>query len=232
MAFKKQTSIKTADYTELKNDISKVYGTLTDKMGDLKRLLESEIPEIVVKTLYVGDGGIRLDASATIEWAQVEGTENVATLDSVLAELQAYATTSSVSSRFADILNNSNLSTVLGQNYIITGYIAANQIAAGVITGCTLQTQSVGGKQVVLHEYNSSYYNNGEQGVYIGYANADAATTYPTIMMQKDGGSGLIMMTDNTLSISVSNGLKLPASTTIGGSAPLTQNSTVIARFG
>lgn len=215
-------------YTELKNDISKVYSTLTADMDDLRRMLEEEIPQVVVKTLKVGAGGIEIDPSARITWWQVDGAPDFV----IEAELGAYATTGLLTSRMQNLLVNSDIQTVLGQNYIVTGMIAANRIAAGVITGCTLETASVTGKKVSLHDYNVEVYNGGERGVYIGYANGDSGTTYPSVMLQRGGGTSLITMLDNTnLYVFTAGNFNIPDATYSGGSKVLTTASTVRAKF-
>jgi hypothetical protein len=80
--------------------------------------------------LVVGTN-VTMGADATLSWGQVTGAPSFAT-----------------SSDLANYVTNTALTTKLGQDYIVTGKIYANQITAGTITGFTINGSTISGVSI------------------------------------------------------------------------------------
>lgn len=197
---------------------------------------------IATMNLVVGTE-ILMGANATISWLNVTNKPNNFAYTS---DLVNYVTSGTLTSKLADLTTNSNLSTVLGTDYIVTGKIAANKIAAGTIAGCTLQTYSDPNNQVYLHEQFIECKYNGTANVKMGYwANGfpmlEFSNSAGTVSIYKSNSSFYIS-SDMTAGISTvpnivltkdtgSLALYAPNSIMANGSRILTQADPVTAKF-
>lgn len=221
--------------------------------------------QIDTSTLVVGTN-IQMGANATIGWDKVTSKPNdlvytqqltntltnyVTNLNlsqqlnnyATVQALQGYVQNGTLSTKLYDLLNNSNLNTLIGQDFLITGKIAANQIAAGNISGCTIQTANASNYIVLENQYLEIYngytpyarlaYDTGYDGYYRSYLQLNNAwivnsgsyidvSVYGTNQLSI-GGGGIQTNGINCTSISTTNNVSIDGSLTVYG----TKNATV-----
>lgn len=177
------------------------------------------ISAIAIKTeeLVVGDN-ITLGTGARITWAQVtDENGNPATALTVgarpsswmpsaedvgarsdswmptAAEVQARADSWTPTPEEIGAITNFDLITTLGEDYIVTGKIYANQVAAGLLAGCTIRTIPIasGGNCVQLQQQWIDFFYNSSSKMQIGFINDDnMSDAYPCIAVGQGDGSG------------------------------------------
>lgn len=134
---------------------------------------------IATETLIVGNN-IAMGDDAFIAWGNVSGIPNdlvytavlnnypnnealanalsFYTSDTDLANaLAGYITDGTLSTALSNYLTEGNFNTLIGEDYIVTGKIAANQIAVGTLTGMTIQTDALGSRIVMNDTGINSY---------------------------------------------------------------------------
>jgi hypothetical protein len=138
--------------------------------------------QIDLTTLFVGEGGIRIDPSATISWENVTGKENVVEASDLLdyvtntsmnTVLASYVDFNDLSQSLANYVNKGEwddlmidyvqfgeLYTQIGSDYVLTGKIAANSILTGEIAGCTILTANGTNYIALKNQYLQIYYNS------------------------------------------------------------------------
>lgn len=129
-----------------------------------------------IEELIVGDN-VTMGANATISWNKVDNKPedfvyNAAlmntladyvtnlnlsnTLDGYVTNseltnaLYAYITTGDLTDTLMNYITNGELNTILGEDYIITGKILANQVTAGTLTGFNIRTAPTGEARMEL----------------------------------------------------------------------------------
>jgi len=133
----------------------------------------AKIDTALIENLEVGTN-VTMGANATITWNNVSDKPSDLVYDADLATaLSAYITDGELSNALLSYVTGSALTTTLGQDYIITGKILANQVTAGTLTGFTIQTAGSGTRLVMnssgIISYNSSSQKSGvtiEDGSY------------------------------------------------------------------
>jgi hypothetical protein len=105
---------------------------------------------IAVDTLYVGTGGIRIDSTASITWEQVDTTNAPTLIQNIDVNEQRAV--------FDALTDYGNVRGLFMQNGDL--YINADYIAAGVITGCTIQTANYDDYIVLEDQYLQIYHND------------------------------------------------------------------------
>jgi hypothetical protein len=106
--------------------------------------------KIVAGSLIVGTN-VQMGSGSVINWNSV--TPPTASQVGALPagwtpDLSNYVTTGALSTSLSNYLTSSQLTTQLGQDYIVTGKIAANQIVAGTINGFTITGGTITGTTI------------------------------------------------------------------------------------
>lgn len=83
-------------------------------------------------------------------------------------DLSAYVTSGALSTTLTNYLTDSEFSTQIGQDYIVTGKIAANQIAVGTLNGFTLIGVDITAKSVLKVSSNIYYASGSLYGMQFG----------------------------------------------------------------
>jgi hypothetical protein len=108
---------------------------------------EAKISSALIDDLVVGDNVI-MGPNARISWGKVDDIPE----DIVFSEdIANFITTGAVSNKLMNLLDNSNLETILGEDYIITGKLSANQIATG-----QLSANIIGAKTITADKINAT----------------------------------------------------------------------------
>jgi hypothetical protein len=153
--------------------------------------INARIQVAQIEDLIVGNN-VQMGPNAVISWGKVTDiptnivyqavlenypteTELANTLASYTTDaklavaLAGYVTSGVLSTTLADYLTNGNFNTLIGQDYIVTGKIAANQIAVGTLTGFTIKTAPDGSARIVTNASGYKTYNAANQlhGVYM-----------------------------------------------------------------
>lgn len=149
------------------------YDTITAKNIKAGTITAEEIKansitanEIDTSTLIVGEN-IQMSANATLTWGNIANKPTDLVYESALNN---YITSGDLSDALFDYIDTGTLTTMLGEDYIVTGKILANQIAAGNITGCTIQTANSTNYSVLEDQYIEIYYGDVLK-VHLGYDN-------------------------------------------------------------
>jgi hypothetical protein len=79
--------------------------------------------------------------------------------------LASYPTEADLNNAIQDFVTNTDLTTILGEDYIVTGKIYANQITAGTLTGFTIRTSASGERIEMDNDELNSYYEDGRQAL-------------------------------------------------------------------
>lgn len=117
----------------------------------------AKISTALIENLEVGTN-VTMGPNAYISWENVNGKPNDLVHNSDIAD---FITTGEVSDSLMDLLNTSNLTTVLGRDFIITGKILTNQIAAGTAKISTaLIDDLVVGNNVIMGPNATISWNN------------------------------------------------------------------------
>lgn len=156
-----------------KQTIQNLYDTILKYRKELQYLLthldDDNMGKITAKsldldTLIVGEN-IFMSPTAIISWANVDNKP----LDLVYeAALNNYITDGVFSDALSYYLTEGNFDTLIGQDYIVTGKILANQIAAGLITGVTIKTAS-SVDYLKLNEQYLDFFNDNKNKMSIGF---------------------------------------------------------------
>lgn len=135
-----------------------VAGTITSSTGKLSINLEDENLNINNKIVY--DGGtdsLTFGEDVTLSWAnQITDKpfipSSAADVDALpvgwTPDLSAYVTSSGLNTTLVAYLTTASFATQIGQDYIVTGKIAASQIAAGTINGFTITGATITGSSI------------------------------------------------------------------------------------
>jgi hypothetical protein len=188
---------------------------------------------IKTSELIVGDN-IAMGSNATIAWTKVTSKPTDLVYDS---DLTNYVTNGDLSDALYDYIDNNQLTTILGYDYIVTGKIAANQIAAGNISGVTIQTADYDDYIVLEEQYLQIFHNdtpycrfaydNDYDGSYrsyaqlyncylVGYSSHLEASIYGTTALDIDE-SGISTNGVTCTSISASNNVHINGALTVDG---------------
>lgn len=148
---------------------------------------------------------VTMGTGARISWSQVDN----------IPELIDQA---ALNNMLGDLLNNSNLETILGEDYIITGKIYANQITAGTLTGFTIRTSASGERIEMAYDELNSYYEDGRQalqlrGGIIALYNA-SGSQYGQIYIEP---SNRICLEDTSGAYIMNGGLDIDDDLSVGG---------------
>lgn len=190
--------------------------------------------EIDVTTLYVGTGGITLDSTAIISWSQIIEEPTFA----LQSELSNYATSGELNFAMQNLLVSSNLQTILGIDYVITGLVAANKIAAGLITGCTLQTASDNANTVSISQQWVECKKGGYSALQLGYYDQSGvimpmlAFGNPFTGISYTGGKMYITNNGGDINMySLGGSVNLSGTVKVNNYNVLTTNTPIVARF-
>lgn len=160
---------------------------------------QGKITTAQIEDLLIGNN-VFMAPGATISWGQLSNVPNDIVYAAVLAnypteaelaatlssyttnaqlatELAGYITTGSLTNTLASYLTQSNFNTLIGQNYIVTGKILANQIDAGTFTGFTIKTANDNNARIELNSAGLKTYNalNKLHGVYMDVVGGSTA---------------------------------------------------------
>jgi hypothetical protein len=99
--------------------------------------------DVIEATEFIVGENVQMGDGAVVSWSNIINPPNMTDyllLDDFNAAIEDYVT-------------DTNLRTILGEDYIITGKIYANQITAGEIIGFTIYTAPVGEDRIELTQY-------------------------------------------------------------------------------
>jgi hypothetical protein len=158
------TGSSNTDITSLYDYVVALRRELYDLLNNLDddNMAKITAKSIATDTLVVGEN-IKMGPGATIAWGNVSGVPDDIVYTAVLASypteselaealanyttnatlaiaLAGYVTNGTLSDALAYYLTEGDFNTLIGEDYIVTGKIAANQIAAGTISAEFLST--------------------------------------------------------------------------------------------
>lgn len=220
-------------------DLETVFKEITD--NGLKRGLFMNNGSLFINADYIQAGtisaariktddllvgrNIKLAPEARISWNIVTDNDGVVTQDNIVTKLKNYVTGSNWDTILTDYLVFGDVYTQIGSDFVITGKLAATNILAGEITGCTIKTASSTNYITLKNQY-LTLYNDSSEKVRLGYDNFYGTGIIPYLYLGNSSikGGSTLDMTANGYGIFQSNGTSINflKNTTVQGDLTVT----------